>query len=599
MNPDIRLVSNPVFQSLQPPSKKLSDKKSGTIIFANKFSGIAECPMPEDLKEILDSDFATVGNNPLVQLNNKMMAYPGGPWYIDSRNGVLYIHNQKFKEAPVYEYSYQSGNGELLSINFTTQRIKREVSASITQNINPMNKGYYSESAITLDRSLDKFELPTPLISQEVPLDKLRVAKKQFPWQIPFDDTLSKEESQAYQVYKSGDLKSYNNKAATKSFLDMGNEELARHADTYLNSRFPTQGQREQFRKDAAEAKKRGNLEQFWKATFQGDTYIVNEGNDTWAEEWVNPYYYDTYGKLEDPYLFSGNGVLYTGAIDQDLKSAIKKLDSLPYIKVIDNSLVVKNTGDRPSSINCKVRVLRKRKRSYSLSGYRLIRHASHRLGNTLSSTDDSTRSSSKGLSGNSLSNLNGKTVERKLVVQALVVGNPILESSQIIMINNVGSKWTGPYYIKSCSHKLTAGEGYTCSLELIQNSSKAGSNTVSTSVPTKKGNNHPDSKVPDKINITPTQTELDWFAAQTTVEAKVDVVMKAMYARYSAKDSAELDKINQEGVVKSSGTYNSSGKYEVKYTLRKPIKVSFEFKHTYYQTVKDYISSREKDNSK
>lgn len=595
MKPNERLISNPVFQSLQPPTKVV-DTKSGTILFANKFSGIQEIAMPEDLKEILDSDFATVGNNPLVQLNNKMSAYPGGPWYIDSKNGLIYIHNRKFNEDPVYEYSYQSDNGELINANFTTQNVTRDMSGSVSQVVNPINKGYSSESSIVLSTNLSepKFEVKdTDTIHSS---HSTSVYKPNIVGPIKFDSTNSDEESKAYATYKSGELKSSRDKSASSAFHDMGNEELAKHTNTYLNSKFPTAAQREQFKRDAEEAKKKGNIEQFWKSTFEGDTYIVNQGHETWFEEWANPYYYQTYGKLVDPYMFSGSGVLYKGGIDKNLRAALKKLDSLPNVKVIENSLVVKSSGDRPSMANCKVRILRKRKASYRVSGYHLIHRTSSRL---KSNTDSqSANSSNRTSSGNSLSNLNGKVVERKLTVQALVVGNPILESSQIIVLKNLGSKWSGPYYIKSCSHRLTPREGYTCSLELIQNTTKAGSSVASNSVATQKGNNHPDSKVPDSVNISITQTELDWFATKSTAVEKADAVLMAMYARYSAKSPAELEKVNTQGIVKASGTYNSSGKYEVTYTLRKPIKVSFKFKHTYYQTVLDYIKSRETDNS-
>ena len=67
------------------------------------------------------------------------------------------------------------------------------------------------------------------------------------------------------------------------------------------------------------------------------------------------------------------------------------------------------------------------------------------------------------GLVGNT-----GRTVtEKKLVVTMRVIGRPSLESSQIIHISNVGKKWSGDYYIKTCSHDMSPDMGYTCTLEL------------------------------------------------------------------------------------------------------------------------------------
>ena len=74
-----------------------------------------------------------------------------------------------------------------------------------------------------------------------------------------------------------------------------------------------------------------------------------------------------------------------------------------------------------------------------------------------------------------SLTGNTGRTVtEKKLVVTMRVIGRPSLESSQIIHIGNVGEKWSGDYYIKTCSHNMSPDSGYTCTLELTKNGEKA-----------------------------------------------------------------------------------------------------------------------------
>lgn len=54
-----------------------------------------------------------------------MKGYANGPWYIDSRDGVIYIHNRKFQEEPEYNYIYQSENGEVLRVSFATQKVTK------------------------------------------------------------------------------------------------------------------------------------------------------------------------------------------------------------------------------------------------------------------------------------------------------------------------------------------------------------------------------------------------------------------------------------------------------------------------------------------
>ena len=96
--------------------------------------------VPKAIKDILDSNIGTIGTNPIIQLKNKLAALPNGPWYIDCRNGLLYIHNKKFNEKPVHNYVYQSENGEVLSLSFETQRRTKSLGHSIGGGIDPFSK---------------------------------------------------------------------------------------------------------------------------------------------------------------------------------------------------------------------------------------------------------------------------------------------------------------------------------------------------------------------------------------------------------------------------------------------------------------------------
>lgn len=102
---EVSLLSNKVYQQMQPPSNIVDyEPPVGTIIYANQFSGIAKVDMPKELKDIFNSDYGEVGNNVLVQLEQKVDALPDGPWYVDTRDGVIHIHNQKKLQAPIHSY---------------------------------------------------------------------------------------------------------------------------------------------------------------------------------------------------------------------------------------------------------------------------------------------------------------------------------------------------------------------------------------------------------------------------------------------------------------------------------------------------------------
>lgn len=80
---------------------------------------------------------------------------------------------------------------------------------------------------------------------------------------------------------------------------------------------------------------------------------------------------------------------------------------------------------------------------------------------------------SAKILAFNSVTDALQKQLEGNLVV----IGQPSLQSSKIITINNVSDKYSGDWYIKEVSHKIDASGGYTSTLDLIKK--KASNGTV------------------------------------------------------------------------------------------------------------------------
>ena len=117
---DQTLVSNQVFDKIQEPTEYHSIL-NGTIIYANKYTGLPKIPMPPDWVNHLDAQGGGIGNNPLIQLEAKLKDMADGPWYIDDRDGILYIHNKDFQADSVHTYVYQQENGEVISVSFSTQ----------------------------------------------------------------------------------------------------------------------------------------------------------------------------------------------------------------------------------------------------------------------------------------------------------------------------------------------------------------------------------------------------------------------------------------------------------------------------------------------
>lgn len=117
---DQTLVSNQVFDKIQEPTEYHSIL-NGTIIYANRYTGLPKIPMPPDWVDHLDAQGGGIGKNPLIQLEAKLKDMADGPWYIDDRDGILYIHNKDFQADSVHTYVYQQENGEIISVSFSTQ----------------------------------------------------------------------------------------------------------------------------------------------------------------------------------------------------------------------------------------------------------------------------------------------------------------------------------------------------------------------------------------------------------------------------------------------------------------------------------------------
>ena len=156
----------------------------------------------------------------------------------------------------------------------------------------------------------------------------------------------------------------------------------------------------------------------------------------------------------------------YVGRMSQD-----------PQIKILSNVDVLKDTQ---YGGHYRIKVFRLANTKGVVESAQIVTDWLIRLSNPgYSSTGRTTiRGGTGGTGGSYIPSLTGNTgrtvTEKKLVVTMRVIGRPSLESSQIIHIGNVGEKWSGDYYIKTCSHNMSPDSGYTCTLELTKNVEKA-----------------------------------------------------------------------------------------------------------------------------
>lgn len=494
-----QIISNKVYESLQVPTEQ-SRTTTGKILYANRFSGVAQVAMPSDLKSLIDSDLGLIGNNILVQLEQKMKGYANGPWYIDSRDGVIYIHNRKFQEEPEYNYIYQSENGEVLRVSFATQKVTKRVKAQLTQALDPEDKGLIVGSTDITEPEKEKEEvtLLKPFVAQ---VDNTMVVNY---GSVPYEDYRSHpttniaaemEAEQRYgakaQKYNSA-MKEYGSQkpyvaynAGKQEALDNLSTEQYREAINTAVNNLPNDKKRviQQILKNSKNGKE---LESNLRQLLENERYLFTGEYkmEYLAEEWVDPREYDPEGgtitHMVNIRTFSSNPY-EKQMIDNQSQRGISAMEKNPYITVYPGTYKVEYSGDGVTTptmtrkVKAKVKIRRMKKVPFLVPIYKLYHNLFSRYGGADKVTWAMNANANGGL----------KISERKLVCQMTVVGRPSLQSSQIISLENVGKRWSGFWYIKSVQHSMDAGQGYLCTLDLVKNNARDGQTTSKTQLST------------------------------------------------------------------------------------------------------------------
>lgn len=595
-----QVISNKVYESLQVPTEQ-SRNTTGKILYANGFSGIAQVSMPADLKALIDSDLGLIGNNILVQLEQKMKGYANGPWYIDSRDGVIYIHNRKFTQEPEYNYVYQSENGEVLRVSFTMQNVTKKVKATLSQTIDPEEKDIIVGSTGIQEPDKDK-ERITSRDKTSTPQDNTEV--------VPSWD------------YSTGQNFGLGHPNTQAEFMD--NQVRARgsavpdlKAIREVNSKepLPTQGQSfnagkeaklnqmsvEDYKMVIAEvektlpADKRAILQQIKKTCktgksvesnlkqyFEAEKYIFTDDEQVkyLAEEYIDPTEYDPEGyRVNSGRAMGGleHKTWYDSAWDRGY-GAMKKDPTIVEVSLADSKDYHLGYGN----MGKKVKVRRWKKHDLSVPLYKLYHNLFSRYGGADKYVWAMNANANGGL----------KTTERKLSCQMTVVGRPSLQSSQVISLENVGKRWSGYWYIKSVQHSMDAGQGYTCTLDLIKNNARDGqitaksnlstqdivSNDASSDAKTSFGKDKKKSGPDSNINFNFTNNEAMYF-----VEAYMDPETGKMVdprgaGKFLLNKAYTNDVYAKDPIALSAGTVQTEGNKVYSDGTLKPGKVTVKW---------------------
>jgi len=608
-----RVISNKVYTEIQTPSQIIQDE-TGTILYANRYSGISPVPMPDEFAEIFNSDYGEVGNNILVQLQQKVQNLPDGPWYVDSIDDIIYIHNRKLQEESVETYTYYQEDGQLLNISFETQYITKTIQGNTFEGIGP-DKSFNTDSVANYTgyfEGTDKesvkrgaYKVYRDYINGKLPWDVMnntiqylssynadprhgtkilftedqsgaiyaRKALDENNAKIKRKKALEEEYIHSYQA-AGGDKPVSKNwtkgsrHTGSVSFFRKLNEAdleaLGREVDHMISHEYVGVRDIELAKKEIEEAIKTGTLEEHLKKHYNDLVVLRDPNNQLTPEvgvvETVDPRKYVTASdrkKIEN-YRAQGKSVVEVDNLTSIL--GYNHLKSQEGVHVITESAPQVNTytdeygnplvtNGGLSSKYYQVKIYRKKKsKTMTVPKWRVMlayytRRSKVGTGN-IGPKDIEQRIWSA-------ANVQRKITERKLVCRMICVGNPKLQKSQVIQILNVGNRWSGYWYIKSCTHQLSPSSGYTCQLELVKNSGIGNSSGAGSGITMDGGMG--DSTLSEKNNGGETGYKLTTleFARYSTLKSDIDKDMFYIRAQVEAEKGG-----NGHGIVKRGGNY-------------------------------------------
>lgn len=491
LNPE--LANHPVFQSVQA-SEPIIDNTLGTILFSN---GLDDTPdidqLPDDLRAMLNTSNGVSGNNVYSQLNNIFKNVPGGPWYIDSIQGIIYVHNRDFEDtSKVPDYTYKDENGEFIRASFSLQtKYTGGTSGSPVMRVNRIN---------TNDPYNDKVSSAYNRLMEDLD-NQIKDLSPNSKYELKIKDYAPRDATRVSLIYGS---KSPN--GPTEKYIGKKNNESRVKA---LKKEFKV-------RDDVSKGNVSNSL----------DVNALSPGavNDI-VEEYTKKHPYEAISFLRDytkVYYEGGDMDAFKKKYSRlfDSKYNVTRLKGKPFNRGKTSKVVrtkpVKSGGDPldPNSylypgevlISSKPISVTKRTRtgnttspsaltpvsyplSYTEKRLRVEAYTTEgttqgqvSLGEVMMRSADSSpdlqilkenyelKQLYSGLSNRlgALENALKKQVELEQTCELTVVGKPGLTNYKYINIYNVGKKWSGKWYIRDCTHSIDSN-GYLTILNLVK----------------------------------------------------------------------------------------------------------------------------------
>lgn len=453
---------------------------------------------PENFKTVYVKDSSTqlgvimgTSRNKYYQIKDAIGGLSNGPYFMDSRDGRLVIHNAQTTRSIVKIYDYWGGDGELLEFSVESKFVKsstevksstdidpddKSIDTTMVQGVTDPNQG--NEDGKDIDAYVDWDDgIPRKrsrswfgnIWEKSNPRDKTRVAQTPVPVKVD-----AKEDNTALLQKNSfktlNDAKRYYTEHPQISQEEIDqyfNEQLTKWREGAKQPMDPTKGLDKipPFR-----IKRKVKLFTEVRVNTVGNTFLYNRTknrvNNTdvtteQTQEFVNAVQSGqidlTSADYKRPWILPGSNstsISNRRAHGVGHRQGWALLSSVPGLKILGDP----NDAVHPHQIVYEVEVI------IELNGVDIIAGAnSINLGNSF---------------GNSVN----ESISNQVKAQAQVIGDPVLESSMNFQIQNVSDKYQGLWYSKKVVHTIS-DQGYICNLEFIQRTIPVSTITIQSTI--------------------------------------------------------------------------------------------------------------------
>ena len=445
-------------------------------------------------KEFAAGLIVGTSRNKYYQLQDVCRSLSGGPYFVDSRDGQVILHNVKSQRNITKVYTYMGGHGELLEFSVKTNYVKTSVEVKQSTEIDPDSKAIKTDFVQAIidpnqgnqdGSGVDTFmiwpNLGTPLYNPRGGSVGMAAEGASAAWQpIPgkskdSDGRKQGTKSTEYHVMLDPEANARAIKAAEEKPAYKTNFNSLSEAKKYylLHPESVSQSEIDQYfgqwmqdwnsKKTATDASSLSDLAHQLDRippmkikrhiSIRADVDLENLGGTMGLSHALDENQTESFrnavlsGQID---LNRYSGTMYATTDDRMTNSSMimggtyrrnaeALLSSIP-------GVTIKNPTDSPR----KRVVLIEADIEVEMNGVDVVSGA------------DSINM--PGVMGNDIV----EKVTNKVKANAKVIGDPVLESSMNIQVQNVSDKFTGLWYTKKVTHTIDSG-GYTCDIEFVQ----------------------------------------------------------------------------------------------------------------------------------